>query len=297
MEKFKVLISWADPANVAYLDHLEVWRKEEAGGTFAKIGADLVTGTESMEDDNGGTGLTLGATYFYQVRTYGPTGSYAEVESSIEIVEESSGLLFNQASNDELHAQNTGYGAISAESSWYLEFELSIGSTSESGVLGVPISYGATASGQQGDWMFRVAGSYGDTVDMLDFVLVDPSDELFIVEAPGSFPQNVWKTVRIECELGATMEIFVDGVSKHSITAPTTMVTAPAASRFNISQLVSGAMYGQDISVKMVDINGDKLIFDKTKSPVVESESGAILNLSSDNNNDYILNTMWIPVT
>ena len=86
-------VAWNNPANTANLDHIEIWRKIGALGTFEKIGTNINTITASTPlfyiDNNSGVGLADGQQYFYDVRTYNSTGGFTSIQNSITI----SGIL------------------------------------------------------------------------------------------------------------------------------------------------------------------------------------------------------------
>lgn len=94
----KVDVTFKNPVDESFIDHLELWRKTEVGGTYAQIGSDFtfVTGTSNYtyEDLTANVDSTQ---YFYQARAYNNNGGevegadYNKIEANITI---SGGFLF-----------------------------------------------------------------------------------------------------------------------------------------------------------------------------------------------------------
>lgn len=89
----KVTITFKNPVNEAYIDHLEVWFKAGVGGTYAQLGADIpfVTGTANYSVEDTSANVIDAAILYYEARAYNDNGGeveltdYKKVEANITI--------------------------------------------------------------------------------------------------------------------------------------------------------------------------------------------------------------------
>lgn len=126
----KVTITFKNPVNEAYINHMEVWWKLGTGGTYAQLGGDIsfITGTSnySVEDTSGN--VADSANLYYEARAYNNNGGevvgtdYNKLQANITIsaVAANKALEFLEAQTDSFISP----APILVASDWYMDIRL-----------------------------------------------------------------------------------------------------------------------------------------------------------------------------
>ena len=257
----KVTIVFKNPVDETNMDHMEVWWKLGAGGTYAQLGTDIafITGTADYSVEDTSANVADSANLYYEARAYNATGDYNSLEANITI---SAAVANNYIEFLEAQTDNIVIPiSLVNGTDWYMEVKLrTSGSTIDSYWFGnagtaPQLTLGRKAS--DNTWQWRLEGSSQS--------------------AKGVFNANTWYKFRLEYRgSDDKYRVLIDDVVLFDYAAAITLTTG--GNNFNVGKHHSGV--DGDWDIDYIDLDGELYNFNEifAGTPPTVKDSTALIS-------------------